>query len=83
MLIIIPKAQLDAAQPCTPRYYTSSPEWDEAQEALVYTDWDATVTRLMSRHFGRFFLGWLVERRLVPMTPSDLKAALKARGGGP
>jgi hypothetical protein len=70
--VTIKKADLDAKKPCKP-WYLSSPEWNESQGALVYTDFEATVERLMSTPFGRDRLRWLVHHELVPMTTSALK----------
>lgn len=74
MEIIIPKSSLEAAHAC--KVYLKSPEWNG--EALVYADWEKTVERLLSTPAGTTYLGFLVLRKLVPMTPDELAAAKRA-----
>jgi hypothetical protein len=71
MQVVIPKEKLEALRACDA--YTKSPEWNG--EALVYSDWDATVIRLMSTGPGITFLGYLVKNELVPMTKEEFKKA--------
>lgn len=67
--VVVTKAQLETAHAC--RAYLKSPEWDG--EALVYSDWDATVKRLLSTSAGVGYLNFLVVRGLVPMTLDEFK----------
>ena len=80
MQVVITKAQLESAKACD--RYLKSPEWDEHEEMLVYSDWDATVERLLSTRFGMGYLGFLVSKGLVPMTTAEFKAARDARRSG-
>jgi hypothetical protein len=78
MEVIIEKAQLLAFDACGA--YLKSPEWDAEREALVYSDWAATVDRLTATRDGVGLLGWLVARKLVPMTRAEfVKARRNAR----
>ncbi len=69
MQVVIPISSLKKHQACL--VYLQSPEWNAEREALVYDDWNATVDRLMSTPNGRVWLGWLVGKRLVPMTVAE------------
>jgi hypothetical protein len=71
MQVVIPKEKLEALKACDA--YIKSPEWNG--EALVYSDWDATVRRLMSTGPGITFLGYLVKNELVPMTKEEFRQA--------
>lgn len=74
--VVITKDRLEEARAC--RVYLDSPEWDKEREALVYTDWDATVRRLMSAREGMAYLDFLVARELVPMTKDTFQAMRSA-----
>lgn len=81
MKVVIRLAELQAHKACDD--YLRSPEWDEGQQALVYSDWDATV----ARHFamgplGVVRLGWLVGSGLVPMTAVQFIEARRRILGG-
>jgi hypothetical protein len=76
-MVVVTKAQLSGN--CGA--HLNSPEWDAEQEALVYQNWDATVTRLLSSRRGTVHLEWLVVRSLVPMTVDQFLEARKARWG--
>ena len=76
MRVVIPNATLRRHRSCRAAY--SSPEWDEKEQALVYSDWDKTVERhLAMGQDGIERLEWLVRHELVPMTVDEF-AALKA-----
>jgi hypothetical protein len=75
MQVVIQKSELEAAHACK-KSYLKSPEWNG--EALVYSDWDKTVKRLLSTPAGTTYLGFLVLRKLVPMTADELSAAKRA-----
>jgi len=78
MQVVITKAQLDEQRACSA--YLKSPEWDAGQQALVYSDWDATVARLLSSRIGTVFLDFLVVHGLVPMTVTEfIDARARAR----
>lgn len=74
MQVIVTKAQLETARACPD--YLKSPEWNG--EALVYTDWAASVVRLLSTPAGRAQLSWLVTHKLVPMTLTEYIIARKS-----
>ena len=78
MQVIITKAQLEANRAC--KAYLTSPEWNG--EALVYSDWDATVKRLLTTRSGTVYLDYLVAHGLVPMTKDEFVALKKARSDG-
>lgn len=65
--VVISKNKLEQLGAC--KAYLTSPEWNG--EALVYSDWDATVKRLMSTGPGVTYLGFLVAKELVPMTKEE------------
>lgn len=69
MEVVITKAQLTAANACD--RYLESPEWDADREALVYSDWDATVARHLVSVEMLLRLEFLVSRNLVPMARGD------------
>jgi len=77
MQVVIPISALKERKACL--VYLQSPEWDSEREALVYTDWAKTVTRLMSTPNGRIWLGWLAGAKLVPMSVGEFNALRKAR----
>lgn len=64
--VTITEDQLKSAKACDA--YLTSPEWDEKKRALVYKDFDATVKRLNSSPFGQRYLGFLISKKLVPLT---------------
>lgn len=72
MQVVITREKLVASNACD--VYLKSPEWDAEQGALVYSNWDASVARLLSTRRGIKFLGFLVESKLVPMTTSEFNA---------
>ena len=78
MQVTITKSQLEANRAC--KVYLTSPEWNG--EALVYADWDATVSRLLATREGMSHLDFLVVRALVPMTVEEFIALKKARNHG-
>lgn len=76
MKVVIPKAVLDQHRACTAAY--TSPEYDAEQEALVYSDWDKTVERLLAKgKEGIDMLDWHTFNKLVPMTRDEFKAVKK------
>jgi hypothetical protein len=75
MQVVITKTQLEAFKACDA--YFKSPEWNG--EALVYPDWEKTVDRLMSTGPGVTYLGFLVAKKLVPLTKDEFKALRAAR----
>lgn len=77
MQVVITKKQLQDEKSCGA--HLNSPEWSESEQALVYTDWDATVERLLSTNNGTDFLDWLVLKQLVPMTKDEFIQARNAR----
>lgn len=86
MRVVIPVATLKQHRACRDAYI--SPEWNEAEQALIYENWDATVERCLattgsdaSRHVGVSWLTWLVRHKLVPMTKEALDKLLRDRGG--
>lgn len=79
MQVIITEGQLKESHACP--VYVDSPEWDNEQKALVYSDWDASATRLLSTRSGVAYLQFLVSRGLVPMTAEEFKIrANRVRG---
>ena len=76
MQVVIAKDKLLALNACDA--YLKSPEWDPARQALVYSDWEATVDRLSATRDGIVFLEWLVARELVPMTRVELSGIRRA-----
>jgi hypothetical protein len=84
--VAIDKATLKLHRACRAAY--TSPEWNEAEQALIYEDWDATVKRHLAMgfdkdgiHIGLYRLEWFVNHGLVPMTREELNALKKAHGG--
>jgi hypothetical protein len=71
MQVVIPKNRLEEERACP--VYLESPEWNG--EALVYANWDQTVSRLLSTRAGTTYLGFLVVHKLVPMTAPELTEA--------
>jgi hypothetical protein len=76
MQVVITKDQLEKVHACT--RYLNSPEWDAGQQALVYSDWEATIARLLSSRRGTMYLEFFVVHELVPMTKSQFLEAKKA-----
>lgn len=72
MRVTITLSQLQSASACD--VYLKSPEWDAGEQSLVYSDWDATVTRLLAKRKDTTYLGWLVGHHLVPMTQQEFQA---------
>ncbi len=58
MKITIDRDTLKRHRACRAAY--SSPEYDEKLQALVYSDWDATVQRLLARPGGLEMIEWFV-----------------------
>jgi hypothetical protein len=77
MQVVITKDRLVASNACP--VYLDSPEWDKEQQALVYSDWDATVVRLLSTPRGTKYLGFLIKSELVPMTQAQFTEVRKGR----
>lgn len=77
MEVVVTKDQLQANRACG--VYLDSPEWDKEREALVYSDWSATVERLLSTRPGTMYLDFLVVKGLVPMTVAEFNAAKNSR----
>ena len=73
MQVTITEGQLKASNACP--VYLDSPEWDDEQRALVYSDWESTATRLLSTRAGTGYLQFLVSRALVPMTAEEFARA--------
>jgi hypothetical protein len=73
MRVRIDKAVLKRHRACTAAY--TSVEWDEAQQALIYNDWEASIARLLSSPEGVKQLEWLVAHKLVPMTEAEFSEA--------
>jgi hypothetical protein len=80
MQVIVHIDQLKEKGACSA--YLRSPEWISDQQALVYPDWGATVSRLLSTRAGVTYLSWLVGRGLVPMTQEEFAEARKAHANG-
>ena len=79
--IVIDKATLKNRRAC-PAAYTS-PEWDEKLQALVFTDWDKTVARLLAKgQEGLDQLEWWSRQKLVPLTPEQFAALKKEHSNG-
>lgn len=78
MRVVLSKAVLKRNRAC-PAAYTSV-EWNSAEDALIYEDWDQTVDRLFTTREGADQLEWLVLKKLVPMTKEEFDAAKTARG---
>jgi hypothetical protein len=68
--VVIPKEKLVELKACS--VYLDSPEWNG--EALVYSNWEETVERLMSTGPGITYLGFLVAKKLVPLTKDEFRA---------
>ncbi len=79
MRVAIDKATLKRNRACRAAY--TSPEWNESEQALVYSDWAQTIKRLLSSPGGTDQLEWLVTHKLVPMTAEEF-AEIKATRGG-
>jgi hypothetical protein len=81
MKVVIPRAVLKQNRACSAAYV--SPEWDEKEDAIVFSDWDKTVQRLLAKPNGEGLdqLDWYVAHKLVPMTASEF-AELKRKHGG-
>jgi hypothetical protein len=68
--IVVSKATLKQRRACRAAY--TSPEWDEKEQALVFSDWDKTVARLLAKgQEGIDQLEWWVRQKLVPMTTDE------------
>lgn len=79
--IVIDKATLKQRRACRAAY--TSPEWDEKLQALVFSDWDKTVARLIAKgREGIDQLEWWVRQKLVPMTVEQLEQIKKERSNG-
>lgn len=77
MRVVVRLVELQAHNVCDA--YLRSPFWDEGEQALVYPDWAAAVTQYMTMGIsGVMRLGWMVARRLVPMTTDQFVEARKA-----
>jgi hypothetical protein len=77
--VVIDNAALRRNRSCKGAY--TSPEWDESAQALVYSDWDATVKRLLDKgQLGADELEWFIHHKLVPMTMAEFIAAKAAHG---
>lgn len=72
-VVVITKLNLEKNRACSA--YLRSPEWDQKQQALVYSDWSATVQRLLSTPQGITYLSFLVSHKLVPMTMEEFTGA--------
>lgn len=80
MRVAIDSATLRRHRACSAAY--DSPEFNEEEDALVYSDFSQSVNRLMATELGRGQLKWLVRHGLVPMTIEQFEAAVVARGAG-
>ena len=78
MRVVIKKETLKLRRACDAAY--TSPEWDETLQALVYSDFDKTVKRLMSTPEGVKHLAWHVHHKHVPMTQVQFESLKKKAG---
>lgn len=76
MRVVIDNAALRKNRSCKGAY--TNREWDPKLQALVFSDWEASVEELLSTPKGLGRLEWYVNRKLVPMTMAEFIAA-KAR----
>ena len=79
MKVVIDKDTLKRHRACRAAY--SSPEWDEEKQALIYSDWNATISRLLARPGGLDMIEWFVNHKLVPMTEAEFEMLKKKHGG--
>lgn len=81
MKVVIDNATLRWHRSCRATY--TSPEWDAKLQALVYSDWDKTVARLLAKgQDGIDQLEWFVNHKLVPMTAEQLAKIKKEHSNG-
>ena len=79
--VVITKSTLEQHRACLAAYI--SPEWDEKEQALIYSDWDKTVERHIAKGVeGLGWLEWLVRHKLVPMTQEQFDALKKEHSNG-
>ena len=76
MDVILEESKLKELGVCSE--YLKSPEWDEGRRALVYTNWDRTVARLLERRETAAYLKKLIAHGLVPMTENQFREAREA-----
>ena len=78
--VVIDNATLRHHRSCRGAY--TSPEWSEKEQALIYADWDKTVTRLLKKPGGIDQIEWFVNHKLVPMTKDQFDALKKEHSDG-
>jgi len=79
--VVLPRALLKQHRACRAAY--TSPEWDEKEQALIYSDWAKTVERHIAMgQEGLDRLQWFVNHKLVPMTQAELDAIKKEHSNG-
>jgi hypothetical protein len=78
MRVVIDNKELRRNRSCRGTY--TNKEWDPAEQALVFPDWEASVKELLSTPEGLIRLDWYVRHNLVPMTMSEFIAAKIAHG---
>jgi hypothetical protein len=71
--VVIDNATLRRHRSCKGAY--TNREWDAEAQALIFPDWEASVTELLSTPKGRDRLEWYVHHKLVPMTKDEFIAA--------
>jgi len=68
--VVIPIATFKRLRACGAAY--NSPEYDAEQDAVVFSDWDKTVERLLAKgRQGLNEIDWCVAHKLVPMTREE------------
>jgi len=78
MRVVIDNATLRRHRSCKGAY--TNREWDAEAQALIFPDWEASITELLSTKKGVARLEWYVHNKLVPMTDDELAAAKTAHG---
>lgn len=78
-MIIISKAQLEAARSCGD--HLSNPFWNAQEQALIFPDWAVALAWYLSDAApnGVQRLKWLAANKFIPMTKAEVRALLKAR----
>jgi hypothetical protein len=71
--VVIDNATLRRHRSCKGAY--TNREWDAEAQALIFPDWEASVTELLSTPKGIRRLEWYVTHKLVPMTMEEFIAA--------
>jgi hypothetical protein len=71
--VVIDNATLRRHRSCKGAY--TNREWDADAQALIFSDWAASVTELLSTPKGLARLEWYVHHGLVPMTKDEFISA--------